>query len=130
MRVKRRMNIFIVLSIRTQRLSQHSDESMPAVLAGACVGEYIADHRGKAEGQKVSRGRPVADVDRLARLFARCHTVRGNHLTPQVLEEDTVCDNRHVFETHCGPWPPGCGVQLTRKAASVPAVNLGAIINL
>src|ERR1700730_9819427 len=103
MRVKRRMNIFIVLSIRTQRLSQHSDESMPAVLAGACVGEYIADHRGKAEGQKVSRGRPVAEVDRLARLCARCHTVRGNHLTPQVLEEDTVCDNRHVFETHCGP---------------------------
>jgi len=31
------------------RLSQHSDESMPAVLAGACVGEYIAGHRGKAE---------------------------------------------------------------------------------
>jgi hypothetical protein len=24
------------------RLLQHSDESMPAVLAGACVGEYIA----------------------------------------------------------------------------------------
>jgi hypothetical protein len=26
-----------------------SDESMPAVLAGACVGEYIAGHRGTAE---------------------------------------------------------------------------------
>ena len=31
------------------RLSQHSDESMPAILAGACVGEHIARHRGKAE---------------------------------------------------------------------------------
>src|ERR1700724_179730 len=28
------------------RLSQHSDESMPAVLAGARVGENIAGHRG------------------------------------------------------------------------------------
>jgi hypothetical protein len=31
------------------RLSQHSDESMPAVPASACVGEYIAGHRSEAE---------------------------------------------------------------------------------
>jgi hypothetical protein len=31
------------------RLSQHSDESIPAVLAGACAGEYITGHRGKDE---------------------------------------------------------------------------------
>ena len=30
-------------------LPQHSDESMPAVLASACVGEYIAGHRSEAE---------------------------------------------------------------------------------
>jgi hypothetical protein len=31
------------------RIRQVADGSMPAVLAGACVGEYIAGHRGKAE---------------------------------------------------------------------------------
>ena len=30
-------------------LPQHADKSMPAVLAGACVGEHIARHRAKAE---------------------------------------------------------------------------------
>jgi hypothetical protein len=30
-------------------LSQHSDERMPAVLAGACIGEHLARRRGKAE---------------------------------------------------------------------------------
>ena len=43
------VHIFISGKPTEHRLSQHSDESMPAVLAGACVGEHIAGHRGKAE---------------------------------------------------------------------------------
>src|SRR3982074_3909344 len=31
------------------RLSQHSDETMPSVLAGAHVSEYTARHRGKVD---------------------------------------------------------------------------------
>jgi len=43
------VNIFIPSEPTEHRLSQISDECMPAVLAGARVGEYIADHRGKAD---------------------------------------------------------------------------------
>src|ERR1700726_946044 len=42
-------HIFISGQPTEHRLSQHSNESMPAIPAGACVGEYIAGHRGKAE---------------------------------------------------------------------------------
>jgi hypothetical protein len=31
------------------RLSQHSNESMPAIPAGACIGEHLARHRAEAE---------------------------------------------------------------------------------
>jgi hypothetical protein len=53
------------------RLSQHSDESMPAVLAGACVGEYIAGHRGKAERVvefpvREQAGAPIRETKALA----------------------------------------------------------------
>jgi hypothetical protein len=32
------------------RLPQHTDESVTAILAGACVGDHLAGHRAEAEG--------------------------------------------------------------------------------
>jgi hypothetical protein len=43
------VNIFIPSEPTEHRLSQQTDESMPAVLAGARVGEHLAHHRAEAE---------------------------------------------------------------------------------
>jgi hypothetical protein len=43
------VNIFIPSEPAEHRLSQHSDECMPTILAGAGVGEHLARHRAEAE---------------------------------------------------------------------------------
>jgi hypothetical protein len=53
------------------RLSQHSHESMPAVLAGACVGGFIAGHRGQDERVvefpvREQAGAPIRETKALA----------------------------------------------------------------
>ena len=44
------VHIFISGKRTEHRLSQHSNESMPAIPAGAGVGEHLARHRAEAEG--------------------------------------------------------------------------------
>jgi hypothetical protein len=52
-------------------LPQHSDESVPAILAGPCIREAVASHRGQAEHIvefPVSKQSGVGGDDRAAKL--------------------------------------------------------------
>jgi hypothetical protein len=78
------VHIFIPSEPTEHRLSQHSDERMPTVLAGPRIGEHIARHRHQPEsvvefavGQQPGSSRLSAQINRASSITTTVANIHG-----------------------------------------------------